>query len=98
MSSDPTLSKESQAYQSCAGITLDHQVGSRYFLSAANACKIVFLKNGAVHFLVYIGRDTGNKLERDLHAKLLDPTEIAADAFMFYHDCVCRHSNVIQIK
>ena len=62
MSSDITLSEESRAYyQSCAGITLDRQVGSCYFVSAANACKIMFLKDAAVHLLVYTGRDTGNK-------------------------------------
>ena len=63
-------------------------MGSRYFVSAANGCKVMFLKDAVVHFLVYTGRDTGNKLERDLYAKLLDPTEMVrlkADALMFYH-------------
>ena len=89
MSTDSTLSEESQVYyRSCAGVTLDRQIGSRYFVSAANAAKIVLLNEAAVHFLKFSGKDTGNKLERDLHAKLLDPTEMArlkVDALMYYH-------------
>ena len=33
-----------------------HQVGSRYFVSASNAVKIVFLKEAAIHFLKYTGK------------------------------------------
>ena len=51
MSNDFSLSEESQAYYySCSSVTLDRQVESRYFVAAANATKIVFLKEAAVHF------------------------------------------------
>ena len=89
MFTDSSLSNGSQEYyQSCARVNLDRQIGSRYFVTAANATKIVFLREAAVHFLKYTGRDAGNKLERDLYAKLLDTTEVAqlkADGLMFYH-------------
>ena len=48
----------------------------------------MFLREAAVNFLKYTGKDTGNKLERDLLVKLLNPTEIAqlkADGLMYYH-------------
>ena len=41
-----------------------------------------------MHFLQFTGKDAGNKLERDLHAKLLDEAEITrliADGLMYYH-------------
>ena len=60
-------------YQCCSKITLHRQVGSRYFVSAANTCKILFLKDTAIEFLKFTGKDTGNKLERDVFAKLQDP-------------------------
>ena len=72
----------------CASVTLDRQFGSRYFASAANAAKIVLLNAAAVDFLKFSGKDTGNKLERDLFSKLLIPTEMTrlkADALMYYH-------------
>ena len=74
-------------YQYCAKVVLDRQVGSRYFVSAANAAKIFFLRNAAIYFLEYTGRVDGNKLERTLYQKLNDPQEIArlkADVIMFY--------------
>ena len=78
MCTDSSLSEELQMYyRSCAIVTLDCQIGSRYFVSAANAAKIVFLSEAAVHFFKFSGKDTGNKLERDLYAKLLNPTEMA---------------------
>lgn len=52
-------------YQCCSNI------GSRYFVSAANACKILFLKDAAIEFLKFTGKDTGNKF-----AKLQDPDEL----------------------
>ena len=89
MSADASLSEESRVYySSCSSVTLARQIGSRYFVSAANAAKIIFLKNAALHFLKYMGKDTGNKLERDIYMKLLDSTEITqliADGLMFYH-------------
>ena len=84
-----SLSKEvKQYYKSCTSVTLERQIGSRYFLTAANSTKIIFLKEAAVQFLKYTGKDTGNKLERDVYTKLLDPMELArlkADGLMYYH-------------
>ena len=55
-------------YQSCLNITLHRQVGSRCFVSAANACKVLFLKDVAIKFLRFTGKDAGNKLEREVFA------------------------------
>ena len=86
---DSSLSEEDRAYyQSCSVVKLDRQVGSRYFVSAANAAKIYFLAEAAVWFLKYTGKDTGNKLEIDLLAKLQDKNEITqlrADGLMYFH-------------
>ena len=75
-------------YQRCAEIKLDRQVGSRYFVTAANAGKILFLREAAISFLKYMGKETGNKLEQSVFQKLQDPFELAhlnADAIMFHH-------------
>ena len=75
-------------YRSCAEVHLHRQVGSRYFVSAANAAKIVFLKDAAIQFLKYTGKDAGNKLETEVYAKLLDSTEVTrlrADGLMYFH-------------
>ena len=75
-------------YQSCANVCLHRQVGSRYFVTATNACKIVFLKDAAIDFLKFTGKDSGNRLERDVFTKLQDPIELAhlkADSLMYYH-------------
>lgn len=88
-SGDSSLSDESREYyRLCAGVSLHRQVGSRYFVTASNATEIVFLTEAAVHFLQYTGRDSGNKLEREVYAKLLDPkciTQLKADGLMFHH-------------
>ena len=71
----------------CKGVILDRQVGSRYFVFAANAAKIFFLTKLAIEFLEYTGRNEGNKLEQTLYQKLQDSQELAclkADALMFY--------------
>lgn len=44
-------------YQTCSKVRLHRQVGSRYFATDANACKIVFLKDAAIQFLKFTGRD-----------------------------------------
>ena len=71
-------------------VNLHRQVGSRYFVSAANVTKIVFLKDAAIEFLKFTGKDTaGNKLERDVFAKLHDSIELdhlKADSLMHYHE------------
>lgn len=49
-------------------------VGSRYFVIAANAARIVFLQEAAIDFLIFTGkRHGGNKLEKDVYLKLQDP-------------------------
>ena len=44
-------------YQLCLNVMLDRQVGSRYFVSASNACKIFFLTKAVLEFLEYTGKD-----------------------------------------
>ena len=56
---------------------LHRQVGSRYFVTAANTCKIKFLRDAAVEFLKFTGRDAENKLEQNVFLKLQDPIELA---------------------
>ena len=75
-------------YKSCIDVVLDRQIGSRYFVTAANAGKVLYLKKAAVEFLRYTGRENGNKLEKDVSIKLQDHNELAvlkADALMFFH-------------
>ncbi len=83
--SDPS---EATYYQQCATIKLDRQVGSRYFVTAANAGKVYFLREASICFLRYIGKESGNKLEQSVIQKLQDQVELAhlkADAIMFHH-------------
>ena len=84
-----TKDEERAYYQACLKVNLHRQVGSRYFVSAANAAKILFIKDSAIEFLKFTGKDTaGNKLERDVFAKLHDSAELAhliADGLMYYH-------------
>ena len=50
---DSSLSEVDRIYyQSCISVGLHRQVGSRYFVSAANACKIMFLKDAAIEYLL----------------------------------------------
>ena len=89
MLNDPDLSGESsQYYLTCSKIRLERQVGNRYFVTAANALKVLYLSEAAVSFLKYTGKDSGNKLEREVFRKLQDPEELCnlkADGLMFYH-------------
>lgn len=89
MCSDPDLSAElSQYYLTCSKIRLKRQVGNRYFVTAANALKVLYLNEAAISFLNYTGRDSGNRLEREVFKKLQDPEELCnlkADGLMFYH-------------
>ena len=64
MSSDSSIPEECS--KSCLNISLERQVGNRYFITAANAAKIYFLKEAAVEFFRYTGKDVGNKLERSV--------------------------------
>ena len=72
-----------------SGLLKTRQVGSRYFVSAANAAKILFLKDAAIEFLKFTGKErAGNTLECDVFAKLHDSAELAplkADSLMYYH-------------
>ena len=79
--------EDSCYYQTCAQISLERQVGSRYFVSAANATRILFLVDAAVHYLEYTGKDEGNRLESTVFKKLHSTELLAklkADALMFY--------------
>jgi len=74
-------------YQSCLEVQLERQVGSRYFVSACNACKILYLIKAAKDFLEYTGKDNGNNLETTVYNKLQNADEVSqltADAIMFY--------------
>lgn len=75
-------------YRNCSKIRLHRQVGSRYFVSAANASKALYLRNAAIEYLKFTGKDAGNKLERDVLVKLQDPIELShlkVDSLMYYH-------------
>ena len=63
-------SSEALYFQQCTKIRLERQVGSRYFVTAANAGKVFFLREAAISFLKYIGKDKGNdkKVNHRLHA------------------------------
>ena len=84
-----STTENAEYYQTCLKVHLQRQVGSRYFVTALNATKVLFLKDAAIDFLKFTGKDTrGNKLERDLFAKLNDPAEHAhlqVDGLMYYH-------------
>ena len=57
-------------------------------MSAANACKILYLKNATIECLKFTGKDAGNKLERDVLRKIQDQIEFSyfkADSRMYYH-------------
>lgn len=79
---------ERKYFRQCLGIHLERQVGSRYFVTAANASKALFLLHAALEFFKYNGlSDASNKLEKGLHCKLHDTflrSSVQADALMFY--------------
>ena len=84
-SSDPDLVSY---YKQCEHIKLERQVGNRYFVTAANAGKVLYLREAAIKFLQYTGKDKGNELEQSVVEKLQDPKELAylkVDAIMFHH-------------
>ena len=47
-------------------------VGSRYFVSTANATKILFLTTAASKFLEFTGKNHGTNLEKEIYCKLQD--------------------------
>ena len=78
-----------QYYKECIKVRLARQVGSRYFVTAANASKAFYLVPAAIDFLQFNGKSetSGNRLESELYLQLQDPTILAllkADALMFY--------------
>ena len=80
--------KDDSYYHTCSKIILNRQVGNQYFVTASNAAKILFLKDAAIEFLTFTGRNNGNKLEKEVYKKLEDSDELAhlkADALMFFH-------------
>ena len=89
MIADPTLNEDDLAfYSACRDITLDRQVGSRYFVTASNASKLFFLKGAVIKFLDYTGKCNGNRLERDVYVKLKENEKLVhlkIDGLMFYH-------------
>ena len=44
-------------YLKCLQVKLHRQIGSRYFVTASNACKIIFLKQAAIEFLEFTGKN-----------------------------------------
>ena len=76
-------------YQRCYELQLERQVGNRYFVTACNASKIIFLVPAALEFMEYTGKyDSGNKLEKELYQKLKDEEEIIqllVDSLMYFH-------------
>ena len=89
MIDDGSISADTHQYfESCLKVNLHRQVGSRYFVSASNAARIVFLAEAAAEFLRYTGKESGNKLETEVYMKLMSVDEMAklrVDAIMYYH-------------
>ena len=57
-------------------------------VTAANAGKVLFMREAAISFLKYTRKENGNELERSVFQKLQNPLELAhlkADAIMFHH-------------
>ena len=68
MASQSSSSKASY-YQQCAEVKMERQVGSRYFVTAANAGKVFFLREAAISFLKCTGKEKGNKLKQSVFQK-----------------------------
>lgn len=80
--------KDAEYYRLCQSTILERQIGNRYFVSASNSSKILFLAKAAIRFLEYTGRCSGNKLEKTVYEKLKDSVRLAglkADSLMFHH-------------
>ena len=82
-------SENSEYFKKCLTIHLERQVGSHYFVTAANASKALFLACAALEYFKFNGvsETNGNKLEKELYLKLQDQSLLAsvkADALMFY--------------
>lgn len=90
----------SSYYQQCAKVKLERQVGSRYFVTAVNAGKVLFLKDAAISFLRYTGKEKGNKLEQSVFQKLQDPLELAQVESRCNNvpSCLLQFGNACKIK
>ena len=61
---DKCISPEEASYYSrYLEVSLDRQMGSRYFVTASNASKIIFLLQAAIDFQKFNDKHLGNKLE-----------------------------------
>ena len=77
--------QQSEYYRSCLTVTLERQVGSRYFVTASNAAKLFYLRDAACDYLKHFRK---NKLEKDVYEKLHDENIMAGvkvDGLMFVH-------------
>jgi hypothetical protein len=77
--------QENDYYRVCQSISLDRQVGSRYFVTASNAAKSLVLREAAKEYLSLFRK---NKLEIEVYEKLNDDKIMAAvkaDGLMFTH-------------
>uniref|UniRef100_A0A1X7TYP2 Uncharacterized protein n=1 Tax=Amphimedon queenslandica TaxID=400682 RepID=A0A1X7TYP2_AMPQE len=51
MTSNTNLDEDDfKDYHHCSEVTNEHQIGSRYFVTAANAMKIIFLREAVIEF------------------------------------------------
>ena len=78
-----SAAQESDYYKVCQSVSLDRQVGSRYFVTASNAAKSSFLRKAAKQYLNLFRK---NKLKVDVYEKLNDDNNMAAakaDGLMF---------------
>jgi len=48
---------------------MERQIGSRYFVTAANSGKVLFLRQAAIDFLSFTGKGNGNRLEQTVYEK-----------------------------
>ena len=57
MSTSPSVPPElKQYYCTCTRVSLERQVGNHYFVTAANAAGVIFLREAAIEFLRYTGK------------------------------------------
>lgn len=76
------------SYHICKQIKMDRQVGSRYFVTAANSGKVLLLPQSTIDFLSFTGKEIGNQLEQTVYQNFHKGAELAhlrADALMFHH-------------
>ena len=76
-------------YNNVLNTSLQRQIGSRYFVTAYNSARIIFLLPAAIEFLNHLNvAKTMNKLEQYIFSKLKDTVMICnvrIDGLFFYH-------------